>query len=94
MDWDELAKNQSVKRNFAEFSLNLKNQPVVFTIMLRSNGKYVFYDDVMKTYINMTTNTYVEDLTKKPFDRTYSNYKEWKLCDYKDYLRLKEEGYI
>jgi hypothetical protein len=48
----------------------------------------------MKTYINMTANTYVEDLTKKPFDRIYSNYKGWRLCDFKDYLRVGEETYI
>jgi hypothetical protein len=62
--------------------------------MLRSYGKYVFYDDDMKRYINMTTNTYVEDLTKKPFTRTYSNYKKWRLCDYKDYLKVGEDTYI
>ena len=42
----------------------------------------------------MTANTYVEDLTKKPFNKTYSNYKGWGLCDYKDYKRLGEEDYI
>ena len=94
MDWDELAKNQSVKRSFAEFSLDLSKQPVVLTILLRLHGKYVIYDDEMKRYINMTANTYVEDLTKKPFDKTYSNYRGWRLCDYKDYLRLGEETYI
>ena len=62
--------------------------------MLRLHGKYVLYDDVLKTYINMTANTYVEDLTKKPFNKTYSNHRGWRLCDYKDYLRLGEENYI
>jgi hypothetical protein len=62
--------------------------------MLRLNGRYVLYDEVMKTYINMTANTYVEDLTKKPFNKIYSNYRGWRLCDYKDYKRLGEEDYI
>jgi len=42
----------------------------------------------------MTANTYVEDLTKKPFKKVYSNYKKWKLCDYRDYLRVGDETYI
>jgi hypothetical protein len=81
MDWDKLANNQSVKRAFAEYTYDLSAKPVLLTIMLRLHGKYVFYDDSLKKYINMTANTYVEDLTKKPFKKTYSNYKGWRLCD-------------
>ena len=64
MDWDAIAKNQSVKRSFAEFSLDLSKQPIVLTVLIRSNGKYILYDDFLKKYINMTANTYVEDLAK------------------------------
>ena len=94
MNWEELAKNQSVKKPFAEFSLDMKTQPALLTISIRLNGKYVIYDDYMKTFINMTANTYVEDLTQKPFKRIYSNHRGWRLCDSKDYLRIGDDSYI
>ena len=94
MDWDEIAKNQSVKRAFAEYTLDLSSEPLVFTMLLRLHGKYVIYDDYLKKFINMTANTYVEDLTKNPFNKTYSNYRGWRLCNEKDYKRLGEDSYI
>jgi len=41
---------------------------------MRLNGRYVLYDETLKKYINITANSYIEDLTTKPFNKTKFNY--------------------
>ena len=60
---------------FAEVKFNLSNKKFLNTILIRLNDDYYVYDDYMKRYINMTSNSYSEDLTTRPFGRVYDNYK-------------------
>ena len=42
----------------------------------------------------MTANSYVEDLSTKPFNKTKFNFQQYRLCNFKDYLRIGDESYI
>ena len=43
---------------FAEVRFNLSDKNFLNTILIRLNDDYYVYDDYMKRYINMTSNSY------------------------------------
>ena len=57
----------------AESIIDLEKEPILFTILIRYNNSYVIYDDLIKSYINITAFISTEDLMTPTFNKTISN---------------------
>ena len=64
------------------------------TVQIRLNNTYVKYDDYLKSYINITASNSVEDLMKRPFKKTESRFKSFRLCTNQDYERIGVTNYV